>query len=179
MPRRHDLDDRPPRGTRRLEPVPDRPRPLAVSPRSLRRLAPSTAQSWAGRGTCAAGHAGTSYPADLWWPEGAGDPRALVAAQVCKLYCPVRQECLDYAEANDEPTTDRIGGGIWGGLQRRERRALRRSGWRPGMPAPAVPELTRTDEAAVLASEWARWLPVPVLAEIASRWQAAQARKAV
>jgi hypothetical protein len=45
--RRHDLDDRPPRGTRRLEPVPDRPRPLAISARSLRRLAPSTAQEWA------------------------------------------------------------------------------------------------------------------------------------
>jgi hypothetical protein len=51
------------------------------------------------------------------------------AKAVC-AECPVRQDCLDYAMANDEHY------GIWGGLSEKERRRFR-SGRNPG-PQPTV-----------------------------------------
>ena len=55
---------------------------------------------------------------EAFFPEKGGSTReAKAAAQSCE----VRQQCLEYALANDERF------GIWGGLSERERRRLRRS----------------------------------------------------
>lgn len=51
---------------------------------------------------------------EVFFPDKGGN--AAVAKQVCAS-CPVSQQCLDYAIANDEPH------GIWGGLSDRQRRA--------------------------------------------------------
>lgn len=53
---------------------------------------------------------------DLWFP-GPGDPAR--DARVTCLFCPLRAECLEYAQVN------MIGYGIWGGLVPNERQALR------------------------------------------------------
>ena len=55
---------------------------------------------------------------EAFFPEKGGSTRD--AKKVCGA-CPVRQECLDYAMANDERF------GIWGGLSERERRRLRKT----------------------------------------------------
>ncbi|MFF5285224.1 WhiB family transcriptional regulator [Streptomyces sp. NPDC013171] len=57
----------------------------------------------------------------LFTPEQGrgGGPGRSDARTVCRR-CPVRVECLDEALARDEPV------GIWGGLNLRERRKLRR-----------------------------------------------------
>ena len=55
---------------------------------------------------------------EAFFPEKGGSTRE--AKRVCAS-CEVRQECLDYALANDERF------GIWGGLSERERRRLKRS----------------------------------------------------
>ena len=55
---------------------------------------------------------------EAFFPEKGGSTRE--AKRVCEA-CDVRQECLDYAMANDERF------GIWGGLSERERRRLRRA----------------------------------------------------
>lgn len=49
--------------------------------------------------------------------DGAG---TAYAKAVCEL-CPVRQECFDYAIANNEQL------GVWGGTSERERRRYRRA----------------------------------------------------
>ncbi|HEY4535398.1 MAG TPA: WhiB family transcriptional regulator [Enteractinococcus sp.] len=54
---------------------------------------------------------------EAFFPEKGGSTRD--AKKVCGA-CPVRQECLDYALANDERF------GIWGGMSERERRRLRK-----------------------------------------------------
>ncbi|GAA1354418.1 WhiB family transcriptional regulator [Falsarthrobacter nasiphocae] len=56
---------------------------------------------------------------EAFFPEKGGSTRD--AKRVCSG-CSVRQECLDYALANDERF------GIWGGLSERERRRIRRDG---------------------------------------------------
>ncbi|OKL46390.1 transcription factor WhiB [Boudabousia liubingyangii] len=55
---------------------------------------------------------------EAFFPEKGGSTRE--AKNVCAL-CEVRQECLEYALANDERF------GIWGGLSERERRKLKRA----------------------------------------------------
>lgn len=55
---------------------------------------------------------------EAFFPEKGGSTRE--AKSVC-FACEVREECLDYALANDERF------GIWGGLSERERRRLRRA----------------------------------------------------
>lgn len=55
---------------------------------------------------------------EAFHPEKGGS--AMAAKAICAR-CDVRQQCLDYAMANDEPD------GIWGGLSVTERRRLRRS----------------------------------------------------
>lgn len=68
--------------------------------------------AWVSRGNC------RGIPADLFFPErGASttDARAVCAG------CVVREECLEYALAND------IRFGIWGGHSERERRRMRRA----------------------------------------------------
>ena len=54
---------------------------------------------------------------DAFFPEKGGSTRE--AKRIC-LGCEVRDECLEYALANDERF------GIWGGLSERERRRLKR-----------------------------------------------------
>ena len=54
---------------------------------------------------------------EAFFPEKGGSTRE--AKKVC-LTCDVRQECLEYALANDERF------GIWGGLSERERRKLKK-----------------------------------------------------
>ena len=54
---------------------------------------------------------------ETFFPEKGGSTRD--AKAICQG-CPVREECLEYALANDERF------GIWGGLSERERRRLKR-----------------------------------------------------
>lgn len=54
---------------------------------------------------------------EAFFPEKGGSTRE--AKRICAA-CPVREECLDYALANDERF------GIWGGLSERERRRTKR-----------------------------------------------------
>jgi WhiB family redox-sensing transcriptional regulator len=54
---------------------------------------------------------------DVFFPEKGGSSRE--AKRIC-AECNVREECLEYALANDERF------GIWGGLSERERRRLKR-----------------------------------------------------
>ncbi|MEY4417971.1 MAG: hypothetical protein RIQ88_409 [Actinomycetota bacterium] len=54
---------------------------------------------------------------EAFFPEKGGSTRD--AKKICSG-CDVRQQCLDYALANDERF------GIWGGLSERERRKLKR-----------------------------------------------------
>jgi WhiB family redox-sensing transcriptional regulator len=56
---------------------------------------------------------------EAFFPEKGGSTRE--AKRICAA-CPVRDECLDYALANDERF------GIWGGLSERERRRAKRVG---------------------------------------------------
>lgn len=55
---------------------------------------------------------------DSFFPEKGGSTRE--AKRVCQA-CQVRDECLEFALANDERF------GIWGGLSERERRKLKKS----------------------------------------------------
>ena len=68
---------------------------------------------------------------DLFFPERGETHAGLKAKAVCSA-CPVREPCLGYAMTYAEKH------GVWGGLSERERRALRRRGWRAGDPMPAV-----------------------------------------
>ncbi len=54
---------------------------------------------------------------EAFFPEKGGSTRE--AKRICAV-CPVREECLEYALANDERF------GIWGGLSERERRRAKR-----------------------------------------------------
>jgi len=60
---------------------------------------------------------------DLFFPAGelGEEPvrQAEAAKEVCSR-CPVREDCLDYALATDQPF------GVWGGTTEGERRAIRR-----------------------------------------------------
>jgi WhiB family redox-sensing transcriptional regulator len=66
---------------------------------------------WQERGLCA------QTDPEAFFPEKGGSTRE--AKKVC-LTCDVRQDCLEYALANDERF------GIWGGLSERERRKLKK-----------------------------------------------------
>ena len=54
---------------------------------------------------------------EAFFPEKGGSTRE--AKRICSI-CPVREECLEYALANEERF------GIWGGLSERERRRAKR-----------------------------------------------------
>lgn len=66
---------------------------------------------WQAEGLCA------ETDPEQFFPEKGGSPRQ--AKAVCGR-CPVRDQCLEYALANNERF------GIWGGLSERERHSLRR-----------------------------------------------------
>ncbi|MBO3724575.1 WhiB family transcriptional regulator [Actinomyces bowdenii] len=67
--------------------------------------------AWQERALCA------QTDPEAFFPEKGGSTRE--AKRVCAT-CEVREECLEYALANDERF------GIWGGLSERERRKLKR-----------------------------------------------------
>jgi len=67
--------------------------------------------AWQERALCA------QTDPEAFFPEKGGSTRE--AKRVCAS-CEVREECLEYALANDERF------GIWGGLSERERRKLKR-----------------------------------------------------
>ncbi len=67
--------------------------------------------SWQERALCA------QTDPESFFPEKGGSTRE--AKKVC-FSCEVRDECLEYALANDERF------GIWGGLSERERRRLKK-----------------------------------------------------
>lgn len=68
-------------------------------------------EQWQERALCA------QTDPEAFFPEKGGSTRE--AKRIC-LGCEVRDECLEYALANDERF------GIWGGLSERERRRLKR-----------------------------------------------------
>jgi WhiB family redox-sensing transcriptional regulator len=74
-------------------------------------LAPNDTPQWQDRALCA------QTDPEAFFPEKGGSTRE--AKRIC-LGCEVRDECLEYALANDERF------GIWGGLSERERRRLKR-----------------------------------------------------
>lgn len=85
--------------------VPDRGDPLGDDP------ALAEEDQWQERALCA------QTDPEAFFPEKGGSTRE--AKRIC-LGCEVRDECLDYALANDERF------GIWGGLSERERRRIKR-----------------------------------------------------
>lgn len=68
-------------------------------------------EEWQDRALCA------QTDPEAFFPEKGGSTRE--AKRIC-LGCEVRDECLEYALANDERF------GIWGGLSERERRRLKK-----------------------------------------------------
>lgn len=67
---------------------------------------------WMNRAMC------NGWPTDVFFPgSGGGD----LAKEICGT-CPVRVDCLDYAEVND------VRYGTWGGLTENERRRRRTPG---------------------------------------------------
>ncbi|RVW04576.1 WhiB family transcriptional regulator [Rhodococcus spongiicola] len=68
-------------------------------------------EQWQDRALCA------QTDPEAFFPEKGGSTRE--AKRIC-MGCEVRDECLEYALANDERF------GIWGGLSERERRRLKR-----------------------------------------------------
>jgi hypothetical protein len=119
---------------------------------------------WHDRAACAARNwrrdhpDGPAHAPDLFWPSSVDDPRALVAREVCRVTCPVREQCLDYAETICEPTDIGGGGGVWGGLAGRER-----AGLQPGMEVSDLEELSLDDQARAISSKWAAYLPAVIL----------------
>jgi WhiB family transcriptional regulator, redox-sensing transcriptional regulator len=81
-------------------------RPLLIA---LPEVVPGFLGPWSKRAVCAGEDPSVFFPAH-------GDP-AVRARQVCGN-CPVRIDCLEYATGADE-------WGIWGGLDREQRRGLR------------------------------------------------------
>ena len=71
---------------------------------------------------------------EAFFPEKGGSTRE--AKAVCQA-CQVREECLEYALANDERF------GIWGGMSERERRRLRRMAGSARHSAPSVRSLSQ------------------------------------
>ena len=75
------------------------------------KLFDSVEQEWQEQALCA------ETDPEAFFPEKGGSTRE--AKRICQA-CTVRDECLEYALANDERF------GIWGGLSERERRRLKR-----------------------------------------------------
>jgi hypothetical protein len=88
-------------------------RPLPVVIPEVTQDFPAT---WSKRAICAVEDPSTFFPAY-------GDP-GTTARQICAS-CSVHVDCLNYATAADE-------WGIWGGLDREQRRALRHAADEPG-----------------------------------------------
>jgi len=74
-------------------------------------------QPWKAAAACSGVDPDLFYPE--WPPTAESRDQAAEAKRVCRA-CPVRLECLAYALATGEEL------GIWGGLNERERRRVRR-----------------------------------------------------
>ena len=103
---------------------------------SSRALTAAT-DGWALNAACVGEPTVTFFP-EQWVSgtiPGRPDPRYAKARLICAR-CPVREECLAYAQSNSIPH------GMWGGLTPRERRSnkanLRREGERSERCAPAL-----------------------------------------
>ncbi|WP_245905759.1 WhiB family transcriptional regulator [Mycolicibacterium palauense] len=84
---------------------------LSVVPDVFDPAAETAESEWQDRALCA------QTDPEAFFPEKGGSTRE--AKRIC-LGCEVRDQCLEYALANDERF------GIWGGLSERERRRLKR-----------------------------------------------------
>ncbi|QBI56876.1 WhiB family transcriptional regulator [Streptomonospora litoralis] len=120
-----------------------------VGARPTRGAPGDDAAAWQERGACRQAPA-----ADWWWPETPQDPYLQRGKQVCAT-CPVRAQCLAYAEEQ------RIVHGTWGGVDEWERDRVRRG-------TTAVPEEPPAEEPAPM--------PVPA-ARAAARRRAEQVRR--
>lgn len=78
---------------------------------SFEKLFDAVEQDWQEQALCA------QTDPEAFFPEKGGSTRE--AKRICQA-CGVRDECLEYALANDERF------GIWGGLSERERRRLKK-----------------------------------------------------
>ncbi|CAM2939131.1 Transcriptional regulator WhiB [Skermania piniformis] len=88
----------------------DRPR-LSLVDDGFEEVFEDAEEQWQERALCA------QTDPEAFFPEKGGSTRE--AKRIC-MGCQVRDECLEYALANDERF------GIWGGLSERERRRLKR-----------------------------------------------------
>ena len=115
------------RATRRAHPLRGGTRTFGYHhPQSMRRctsrvvlLFDADRTGWRGRATCSRG----GVDPELFFPVGSGGPALLqtaAAKAVCRR-CPVSTPCLMTALVRDED-------GVWGGLSRDERRAIRLRG---------------------------------------------------
>ncbi len=86
-------------------------KPLLVSIPGFDQMFEEIEDQWQERALCA------QTDPEAFFPEKGGSTRE--AKRIC-LGCDVKDECLEYALANDERF------GIWGGLSERERRRLKR-----------------------------------------------------
>ncbi|WP_304505729.1 WhiB family transcriptional regulator [Corynebacterium sp. TAE3-ERU12] len=86
-------------------------RPLADWTGDLPNLFEAVEQDWQEQALCA------QTDPEAFFPEKGGSTRE--AKRICRA-CGVRDECLEFALANDERF------GIWGGLSERERRRLKK-----------------------------------------------------
>ncbi len=98
-----------------------------LSPQLLEQAAADTKRVWSVHALC------TASDPEIFFPPS--DSPATQAPQIC-AQCPVRGSCLSYAVAADEPF------GIWGGLNARERRHLRRQLQRRNTAAAAAARRT-------------------------------------
>lgn len=89
----------------------DHIRPLADWSGDLPGLFEAVEQDWQEQALCA------QTDPEAFFPEKGGSTRE--AKRICRA-CGVRDECLEFALANDERF------GIWGGLSERERRRLKK-----------------------------------------------------
>lgn len=86
-------------------------------------------QAWKSQAKC------VDYDPELWFPprdKNLYKPIADKAKAICfgrdgNPPCPVRVQCLLYADENDDTH------GIWGGMSHRERNALKRKAHRQGL----------------------------------------------
>lgn len=89
----------------------EQPRPMVDWANDLTGLFEAVDEDWQEQALCA------QTDPEAFFPEKGGSTRE--AKRICRA-CGVRDECLEFALANDERF------GIWGGLSERERRRLKK-----------------------------------------------------
>lgn len=87
----------------------------------LRLIVRDDGTDWMDRGACV----GLAGGEDLFFP-GRGDIKSVNKAKAVCATCPVIDECLEYALANNEHW------GVWGGRSERERKRMRAARLRHG-----------------------------------------------